>query len=100
MIDPDRPCPHLKFAVSATVNRITECENDPVPVGYFADIDVHCDDCGEPFRWTGVPAGMSPRFPTCSVDQATLCAPLRPASADPDFGMGLPGFTIRVVEHP
>jgi hypothetical protein len=30
----------------------------------------------------------------CSVDETELRAPLRPASSDPDFGMGLPGFGI------
>jgi len=31
----------------------------------------------------------------CSVDETVLVAPLRPASADPDFGMGLPGYAIQ-----
>ncbi|WP_439947213.1 hypothetical protein [Streptomyces sp. BBFR109] len=54
--------------------------------------------CGEPFRWTGVQAGVSPRQPMCSVDETELRAPLRPASADPDFGLGLPGFTVNYRE--
>ena len=29
-----------------------------------------------------------------SVDETELRAPLRLASADPDFGMGLPGFAV------
>jgi hypothetical protein len=35
----------------------------------------------------------------CSVDESTLRAPLRPASADPDFGMGLPGFAVTWREN-
>ncbi|MYV56468.1 hypothetical protein [Streptomyces sp. SID3212] len=92
--DLDRPCPHLDFAAYVAVNRLTAADDDPTVVGYSADITVECDDCGEPFRWTGLDAGVSPAGPTCSVDEKTMCAPLRPASADPDFGLGLPGVAV------
>jgi hypothetical protein len=88
-IDPDRPCPHEDFDAFVDVARITAGDNDPTVIGYTAEIRVNCRACGEPFRWTGVPAGLSPRQPTCSVDGTELRAPLRPASADPDFGLGL-----------
>lgn len=94
MVDPDRPCPHEDFDAYVAVNRITANDTDPTVVGYAADIKVQCRACEEPFRWTGVPAGLSPGRPTCSVDETELRAPLRPASADPDFGMGLPGFAV------
>lgn len=97
-IDPDRPCPHERFAVQADVGRIAAANDDPTIVGYTVDIRVWCEDCGEKFRWIGVPAGVSPRHPACSVDETELRAPIRPASADPDFGLGLPGFSIRYVE--
>lgn len=93
--DPDRPCPHEDFDAYVAVNRITAGDDDPTVIGYAADIKVNCRACEEPFRWTGVPAGISPRHPTCTVDETELRAPLRPASADPDFGMGLPGFSVR-----
>lgn len=94
MTNPDRPCPHEHFDAYVDVNRITASDTDPTVVGYTADIKVTCRDCGEPFRWTGVRAGMSPRQPMCSIDETELRAPLRPASADPDFGLGLPGFAV------
>ncbi|MFI8535391.1 hypothetical protein ACIGMX_34740 [Streptomyces aquilus] len=92
--DPDKPCPHENFDAYVEVNRLAASDDDPTIVGYAADIKVNCRDCDEPFRWIGVPAGLSPRQPMCSVDETELHAPLRPASADPDFGMGLPGFAI------
>lgn len=95
-IDPDRPCPHLNFAAAVNVGRITRSDDDPTIVGYTADITVQCVDCGEPFRWVGVPAGLSPRRPMVSVDETELHAPIRPASSDPDFGLGIPGFAIRM----
>lgn len=93
-MDLDRPCPHENFAAVVEVNRITAGDNDPTVVAYSADIKVECHDCGEPFRWTGAPVGASPREPMCSIDQTELRAPLRPASADPDFGLGLPAVTV------
>lgn len=91
-LNPDLPCPHLNFAANVEVNRIVE--GDQIPRAYYADIRVKCADCKEPFRWTGLKAGLSFSRPRVSVDETELRAPLRPASSDPDFGMGLPGFSI------
>lgn len=96
--NPDRACPHENFAVVAEVNRITSGDHDPTVIGYSADITVTCADCDEPFRWTGLRAGLSPAQPMCSIDETTMSAPLRPASADPDFGLGLPGYSITARE--
>lgn len=91
--DPDRACPHENFTASVEVNRLTASDDDAV-IGYSADITVNCIDCGEPFRWTGLQAGLSPQRPMCSIDETVMSAPLRPASADPDFGLGLPGYAV------
>jgi hypothetical protein len=95
-VDPDRACPHLQFEAVVEVNRIVRSDDDPTVAGFSADVRVSCADCGEAFRWTGLDAGMSPARPMCSPDERTLVAPLRPASADPDFGLGLPGYAIHV----
>lgn len=94
--DPDRPCPHENFGAVVEVNRLCSVEGGPIDA-YSADIRVRCADCDEPFRWIGVPAGLSPARPMVSVDETELRAPLRPASSDPDFGLGIPGFAIRQV---
>ncbi|MGW0566113.1 hypothetical protein [Streptomyces tauricus] len=98
--DPDRACLHMDFEADVEVNRLTATDDDPTVVGYSADIKVRCANCGEPFRWIGVPAGMSPRRPMCGLDETELHAPLRPASADPDFGLGIPGFAINYRPGP
>lgn len=92
--NPDRACPHEDFDAFVEVNRLTANDDDPTVVGYSADIRVSCHACGEPFRWTGLRAGLSPGRPMCSVDETVMSAPLRPASADPDFGLGLPGYAV------
>jgi hypothetical protein len=94
--DPDRACEHEEFAVFASVGRITDGDGGPV-AGFTAEVRVSCDRCREPFRWVGAPAGLSPRQPMVSVDELELRAPIRPASSDPDFGLGIPGFAIRMA---
>jgi hypothetical protein len=95
-LDPDKPCLHENFDATVAVNRIAE--DGQVPHAYIADIRIECADCHEPFRWSGLRAGVSFAKPRVSVDERELHAPLRPASADPDFGMGLPGFAINYRE--
>jgi hypothetical protein len=92
--DPDRACPHPDFNASVCVNRITGSDTDPAPVAFNADIRVECAACGEKFRWIGVQAGLHPGRPMCSPDEFELRAPLRPASHDSDFGLGIPGFAV------
>jgi hypothetical protein len=92
--DPDKPCPHEDVDAYVAFNRLTASDTDPTVIGYSAGIKVNCQHCGEPFRWTGLQAGLSSARPMCNVDETELLAPLRPASADPDFGMGLPGYAV------
>jgi len=97
--DPDVPCLHPDFVATVEVGRLLpegSDESDPTvpPNAYMAEIRVHCAVCDEPFRWTGVEAGQSPRGPMCSVDDLELRAPLRPATSDPDFGLSGTGFSI------
>lgn len=94
MVDPDRACPHADFTAEIGVTPLTAVEDGPV-TGYTTEIRIRCADCGEPFRWVGVPAGLSTARPMCSPDETELRAPIRPASSDPDYGLGLPGFAIR-----
>ena len=91
---PDKPCQHEDFEARVEINRLLGCEGDTEPTAFAADITANCARCGERFRWIGVPAGFAGGHPTTSVDEFTLTAPLRPASSDPDFGLGIPGYAI------
>lgn len=95
-------CPHLVFHAQVDVGRIGEEDTpDGRPKAYVAEIRVQCapapEGCGEPFRFSGVPAGLSYAHPMVSPNEEELRAPIRPASADPDFGKGIPGFAIQQV---
>ena len=99
-VNPDRACPHEDFAAFVTVNRIGASDEDPTTiVAYTAEVRIDCADCGEAFRFIGMPAGVLPDRPACSVDEAEARLPVRPASSDPDFGLGIPGFSVRYREH-
>ena len=91
--DPDKACLHENFEASVEINRLAE-EGSGEPGAYSADIRASCADCGESFRWIGLQAGLMPSKPMCSIDETVLRAPLRPASSDPDFGLGIPGFAV------
>ncbi|MBL6275350.1 hypothetical protein JMF97_04140 [Micromonospora fiedleri] len=93
--DPDRPCLHTDMHLDADVQRLTASDDDPTVVAYIVELQVRCLACQERFRWVGVPAGLMPGRPACSPDEFTLHAPIRPSTADPDFGLGIPGFAIQ-----
>jgi len=99
-VDLDRPCPHENFDAVVQIGRILGEEDGP-PIAFVAEVTVNCvaapQGCGESFRWNGLRAGMSYAHPMVSPDERTMLAPLRPASADPDFGLGLPGYAIQQV---
>jgi hypothetical protein len=95
--DPDRPCPHLQFTASVAVNRIGEAETvDGLPRAYMADITVACADCGEPFRWVGVKAGLSFGRPMVSVDEKELHAPTAARVVRPGLRHGHPRVRDRL----
>jgi hypothetical protein len=96
MIDQDRPCPHENFAAQVDVNRLTRGEDGPIN-GFVADVRIQCADCDEVFRFMGVEAGHMPDRPMVSVDEKEIHLPIRPATSDPDFGLGIPGYAIRQV---
>lgn len=91
--NPDRACPHMNFDVQAVINRLSNVEGGPIDA-YNAEITIKCIDCSEPFRFIGCPAGLLADRPAVSPDEAELRAPIRPASSDPDFGLGIPGFAV------
>lgn len=96
-LDLDRPCPHEHFESIVEVVRLTDGEGTEVNA-FTASILIACGQCGERFRFRGVACGFDPRKPMCSVDELELRVPIRPASSDPDFGLGIPGFSIRMRE--
>lgn len=68
-------CEHQDFRANVTVNRIEDS-------GLFnADIRVDCANCGEPFKFVGLPMGVNLHGATVSpdlVEARMAIAPLSP----------------------
>ncbi len=84
----DQRCKHMHFAVKAKVNRLVGMEIvdvDKIDIatsrvtGHTLDLAVLCKDCGLPFRFLGLQAGLHPREPRVSIDATELRAPLEPS---------------------
>lgn len=71
-------CEHLNFKAEVNVTRLTEPTDPDRVTGYTTDISVHCADCMMPFRWVGVPFGMSSSKPMTDPERVELRAPIEP----------------------
>lgn len=71
MTDP-KTCSHEQFAAAVDVNRMEDTGR------FIADVRIHCVQCGEPFRFIGVGAGIAWDRPACSIDEIELHAPIEP----------------------
>ena len=103
MTDPVNPmtCDHPSFAVQATVDRVAM----PAPEGavprigaYRLQVAAHCETCGTPFWFPGLPTGVSFSEPVTGTDgfQATL--PLVPANRRLDVDPSLVSTIVRTQD--
>ena len=69
-------CEHEEFRATVAVNRLGD-DGGPIR-NYVADITVNCAQCGLPFHFVGVEAGMSFMRPMASVGATELRAPIAP----------------------
>lgn len=67
-------CEHKDFEAKVTVNRIED-------KGQFAaDVLITCLACKKPFRFLGLPGGVSLERPTVSIDATEARLPIAPGS--------------------
>lgn len=59
-------CEHMQFGAEVDVHRLTD--EAGVVRAFSADVRVRCVDCGTPFQFLGLPAGINMRASTVSVD--------------------------------
>lgn len=65
-------CAHKDFSAWVNVFRLEDTGR------FSADIRIKCSECDEPFRFLGVPGGLSPYEPRVSIDGLELRAPIEP----------------------
>ena len=81
-------CQHEQFSADVSAHRIVDPDK---PILFRADVKVRCVQCGEPFRFLGLDAGLNFERPTVSVDGLELNAPIEPE--------GVPMLANRAVFH-
>lgn len=85
-------CEHKNFAANVQVNRIEDNGR------FMADVSVCCIDCGTPFRFIGLPAGMDYNSPCVSVDACEARMPIAPkGEVVSELEGGPQGFSVRKV---
>ncbi len=100
----ERPanCAHENFQANVGVHRLSDEPDGPIN-RYSADITIKCRDCGEPFQFIGVKAGLSFAEPMVGIDGEELRCPIGPKSLrlgplDGALDRGrahVQGFTVR-----
>ena len=75
-------CDHMNFSAEVDVHRLTRDEGGPV-TGYMADVRVRCLECGKPFQFLGLPAGVDTQAATVSVDGLEAHLALCPQGHEP-----------------
>ena len=55
-------CKHMNFAANVEVARLEDSGR------FMADITIKCSECGEPFQFVGLEAGLNLNGATVSID--------------------------------
>jgi hypothetical protein len=74
----NRKCEHVQFVSEVDVIRIVEDERSSEVIGYTAEVNVRCADCGQPFRFIGLPVGTAGEIGTMSADCLEARLPIEP----------------------
>lgn len=87
-------CAHENFEVRADVCRLTKTDDGPL-TGLSMEVTGRCVDCGEPLVFRCPDFGMVADRPAMSPNGQEIRIPFRVATDPEDFGLQLPGFTVR-----
>jgi len=69
-------CAHENFEASQNVIRMTANSDNPDVFAFMLEVRVNCVDCGQPFGFKGLNAGVSYFSPRCSLDALEARIPL------------------------
>ena len=75
-------CIHENFHAQANISRCQRSDDDSTIVAFYCDLTVFCSDCGKPFEFIGLPMGLSPGQPRCSVDGREARMPIKPVGEE------------------
>lgn len=87
----ENKCKHMNFVADVAVNRLEDSGR------FSADIKINCKECGEPFRFLGLPVGLDLNGACVSVDgtEARLAIGTDETIANIMEVSGPSGFTVK-----
>lgn len=88
-------CEHLNHFTNVDIGRLIMKSGK---IRYTADIRINCSDCGTPFRWLGLSAGVDLEGAAVSVDGEEGRFSIAPQGEVLPAIEGVKGFTIRKEE--
>lgn len=88
-------CAHENFDVNVNIGRILKEDGDQEVMMFMADITVSCHDCGEKFRFIGLPHGLDMNGAAVSADGTEGRFAIAPVSEVLTMVDGVTGFTAR-----
>lgn len=86
-------CKHENFRVQANIARCQRNDDDPTIVVFYCELTVFCTDCNVPFEFIGLPMGLSPGQPMCSVDGQEARMPIKPVGES--MPIDVAGFGVK-----
>ena len=90
-------CEHVNFEANVAVALMPSVEGGPIN-RWMADVTVKCAECGLPFRFIGLPAGMDLNSPCVSVNAEEARMPIAPRGhVLSELEGGPQGFSVRRV---
>lgn len=71
-------CDHHNFHVDAKINRLEDTHQ------FVVDITIKCIDCGKPFQFLGLEAGIDLQGAKCSIDGLEARIAITPQGVKPN----------------
>lgn len=88
-------CPHMHFVADVAVGRL-EPSKAGEKMRFCADVKIQCSDCGLPFRFIGLPAGLDLNGAATSIDATEARLAIAPKGEVVSvLEGGVSGFSIR-----
>lgn len=88
-------CEHENFAAEVDVYRLPEKKGGPIK-RYCADVRIKCAECGLPFRFIGLPAGLDLNGAATSIDATEARLAIAPKGEVVSvMDGGVSGFSVR-----
>lgn len=88
-------CEHMIFSANVNVVRMPDMEDGPIK-RYAADVRINCAECGIPFRFIGLPAGVDLNGAAVAIDATEARLAIAPkGEVISVLEGGVVGFSVR-----